>query len=331
MVKLQFLLPPGLSHQLADFSLSAYSHFAHNTSPPEWSPLHWKDLYFPNPLAPAGGIDKSAKHIKAWWALGAGFIEIGTITPLPQKKNSGPTLKRNIKTQALWNHLGFPGKGTEQTIKRLKKIQDFRPTPIFANIGKNRLTKNEHAEKDYLSCISALYPYVDGFVINISSPNTKQLGELSQPQNLKKLLNIIKEKIDFFQKNKPFFIKWSPDMNDTEFLHSLDIALECGAKGHIICNTTTQREANSLFPNYGGISGLPLADLSKKRLKLTLNHIGIERKNQLIISVGGVLTPEDVFERLDIGAHLVQTYSAFVFDGPFFLQKVFRYQTKIKN
>ena len=261
--------------------------------------------------------------------MGAGFIEIGTITPLPQKKNKGPTLKRNIKTQALWNHLGFPGEGVEEAVKKLKIIKEFKPTPIFANIGKNRWTKNEEAEKDYLSCISPLSPYVDAFVINVSSPNTKQLGELSHPQNLKKLLRAIKEKLNSLETTKPFFVKWSPDMSDQDFLAALDIALEEGAEGHVICNTTTQREADNLFPRYGGISGAPLARISKERLKLSLKHIGGERKNQLIISVGGVLTPEDVFERLDTGANLVQMYSALVFHGPFFLKKTYE-SSKLK-
>ena len=322
------LLPPGLSHQLANFLLSIYSGVSGNKKPPEWRSFRWNDLYFPNPLAPAGGVDKSAKHIKAWWALGAGFIEIGSITPQAQKKNPGPTLKRDWKKQALWNHLGFPGDGVEVIQKRLKKWQHFRPTPIFANIGKNRNTRNEEAQKDYLHCIASLYPYVDGFVINISSPNTRNLTELSQPQKLKELLQSIQKKIFSFEKRKPFLIKWSPDMEENEFLQSLDITLECGAKGHIICNTSRYRETDSLFPKYGGISGAPLAEMSKNRLKLTQKHLGTERKNQLIVSVGGVLTPEDVIERLSFGADLVQIYSALVFSGPFFFKKVFSFETK---
>ena len=325
MVKPQLILPPGLSHKLADSLLSAYSQFVGNIPPPEWKSLHWKNLYFPNPLAPAGGVDKSAKQIKAWWALGAGFIEIGTITPLPQKKNQGPTLKRYIKKQALWNHLGFPGDGMERVKNRLQKLGSFRPTPIFANIGRNRETKNENAETDYLRCISTLHPYVDGFIINISSPNTKKLGELSQPQNLKRLLKAIKTELNSFEQNKPFFIKWSPDMSDNDFLQSLEIALEHGCEGHIICNTSIS--INNTFPNYGGVSGTPLANISKKRLKLTLQQIGTEKKNQLIISVGGVLKPEDVFERFNIGADLVQIYSALVFKGPFFLKRVFQFSS----
>ncbi len=316
------ILPPGFSHLLADFLLSFYSSVIEKKAPPEWRPVHWKNLYFPNPLAPAGGLDKSAKHFKAWWALGAGFIEVGTITPLPQKKNTGPTLKKDWKTQTLWNHLGFPGEGVERARKRLEKAGSLRLTPIFANIGKNRNTHNKDAYKDYLKCISLLHSHVDAFVINLSSPNTKKLTELAKPKELKKLLQTIKQQLSSFQKTKPFFIKWSPDLSENEFLQVLDIALECGAEGHIICNTSTRRETESVFPHYGGISGSALTDISKQRLKLTRKHLGIEKKNQLLISVGGVLKPEDVFERLDMGADLVQVYSALIFQGPFFLRRV---------
>ena len=325
------LLPSHLAHQLADPSLSIYSGIAKHKKPPEWHPLHWKNLYFPNPLAPAGGVDKSAKHIKAWWSLGAGFIEIGTITPLPQKKNPGSTIKRSHRKQALWNHLGFPGNGMEVVKKRLIKLQEFRPTPIFANIGKSRTTKNSNAETDYLKCITCLHPYVDAFVINISSPNTKKLKDLSQPKKLKNLLQAIKEKLHSFEKPKPFLIKWSPDMEENEFLQALNTALEYGAEGHIICNTTKLREAGNTFPKYGGVSGAPLANISKEKLILVQKHLGAERKKQLLISVGGVLSPEEVFERLNLGADLVQTYSALVFQGPFFLQKVFQYQSKTEK
>ena len=319
-------LPPGLAHQTAELFLSLYSQSIGVKKPPEWRPLKWKNLYFPNPLAPAGGVDKSAKHLKAWWALGAGFIEVGTVTPLPQKKHPGPNLKRDWKTQTLWNHLGFPGDGVEAVRKRLQKLKP--PTPVFANIGKNRNTPNETAHEDYLKCISALYPYVSAFVINVSSPNTKNLRKLSRPQKLKKLLLPIQHKLNSFPKAKPFFIKWSADSEEKDFLQSLDTALECGAEGHIICNSSAHitnsalRKEKTFFPpGRGGISGAPLSAPAKQRLKLTIKHLGAEKKNQLIISVGGILTPKQVLERLQMGADLTQTYSALVFQGPFFLQK----------
>ncbi len=318
-------LPPGLAHKAADLFLSLYSQSIGIKKPPEWRPLEWKNLYFPNPLAPAGGVDKSAKHLKAWWALGAGFIEVGTVTPLPQKKNPGPTLKRDWKTKTLWNHLGFPGDGAEAVRKRLAKLSP--PTPVFANIGKNRNTPNETAHEDYLKCISALYPYVSAFVINVSSPNTKDLRKLSRPRELKKLLLPVREKLNSFQKAKPFFVKWSADSEERDFLQSLDTALECGAEGHIISNSSACLnnaliKGKALFPpGRGGISGAPVSAGAKQRLQLTIKHLGAEKKNQLIISVGGILKPEEVLERLNMGADLTQTYSALVFQGPFFLKK----------
>ena len=313
---------------MADLLLSLYSGIAGKKAPPEWQPVYWKNLYFPNPIGPAGGMDKSAKHLKAWWALGAGFIEVGTVTPLPQSKNRGPTLKRDWKRKALWNHLGFPGDGVEKIKQRLKKIQSFRPTPVFANIGKNRQTKNEQAHIDYIQCISALHPYVDGFVINISSPNTKNLTNLAKPTALKKLLQDIKQKLNSFEQIKPFLIKWSPDLNEKEFLQSLDVALKWGAEGHIICNTSTKREANSPFPDYGGVSGAPLSHVSKKKLQLITKHLNTEKKNQLLISVGGIIEPKDISERMKLGADLVQVYSALVFQSPFFFRQAFQYHTK---
>ena len=345
------VLPPELAHWVADLFLSSYSKVVGIKQPPQWRSVRWKNLYFPNPLAPAGGVDKSAKQIKAWWAFGAGFIEVGTVTPLPQKKNPGRVLDRDWKAKALWNHLGFPGDGAEAVRKRLKHLRQQHPlpTPVFVNIGKNRNTKNEEAEKDYLHCISSLYPYVDAFVINVSSPNTKGLKDLAQPHRLKNLLQAVREGLQNIEKSakkpKPFLVKWSPDMEEGEFLRALDIALECGAEGHIISNARYARYAGGMatwplspietsasnaryaggmaerrFPNYGGVSGAPLADMAKKRLKLVRAHLGANNKDQLLISVGGVLSFQDVLERLNMGADLVQVYSALVFNGPSFLR-----------
>lgn len=316
-------LPAEWSHQIANIFLSIYATCNNNKSPPIWRPLKWKHLYFPNPLAPAGGIDKQAKFMKAWWAMGAGFIEIGTITPEAQKKNPGPSLKKNNQQQALWNNLGFPGPGVSTIVHNLKTLKHFKPTPIFANISKNRTSPNHDAIKDFLHCIQQLHPHVDAFVINISSPNTINLLELTQPQYLKKLLNTIQQELTkLSHPPKPFFIKWGPDLSERDFLLSLDIAMECGASGHIVCNSTTHREPNSHFPKTGGVSGRPLTKISKQRLTLIQKHLHSERKNQLLISTGGILTPNDVLQRLDMGADLIQVYSALVFQGPYFFRQV---------
>ena len=281
-------------------------------------------MEFPNPLAPAGGVDKSAKQIKAWWALGAGFIEVGTITPLPQKANKGVILKRNVKHQALWNYMGFPGDGVQAVSNRLKALGALKSTPIFANIGKNRNTVLEESYKDYIQCISVLNPYVDAFVINISSPNTKDLRNLSAPIYLKTLLNQISCHFSSMKDKKPFFIKWSPDMEEKDFLNALDQAGMYGVEGHIICNSSQILGRNlqqCSFKQHGGVSGSPLNSIARKRLMLAHKHLAYDRQKYLLISSGGVLRPEDVFDRLDIGANLVQVYSALIFDGPHFFLK----------
>ena len=279
---------------------------------------------FPNPVAPAGGVDKSAKQLRAWWALGAGFIEIGTVTPLPQKPNKGIILRKNIKEKALWNHMGFPGDGLKAVCGRLQKLEN-RPklTPVFANVSKNRNTDLDKAYQDYIQCISVLYPYVDAFVINISSPNTKGLRNLSSPSYLKTLLSEINCYISSMKERKPLFVKWSPDMGEKDFLNALDQSGACGVKGHIICNSSQVlgRNLKRGFPKHGGVSGLPLVDIAKERLILAHNHLAFDRKKYLLISSGGVLTPEDVFERLNMGADLVQVYSALIFDGLYFFLK----------
>ncbi len=322
-------LPAEWSHQLANIFLSVYSTCTHNKPPSVWRPFKWNHLYFPNPIAPAGGIDKQAKFMKAWWAMGAGFIEIGTVTPRAQKKNHGPTLKKNNQQQALWNNLGFPGPGAAAIAKNLKALKHFKPTPIFANISKNRNTPNQDAAKDFLYCIQQLNPYVDAFVINVSSPNTPELSNLIQPQYLKKLLHTIQQELTTLSNPpKPFFIKWSPNLSEKDFLLSLDISLECGASGHILCNSTTDRESNSLFPKIGGVSGKPLAKISEQKLTLIQKHLLSERKHQLLISAGGILTPKDALQRLDMGADLIQVYSALVFQGLYFFQQVKKLHTQ---
>ena len=317
-------MPAHWSHLLASPCLSIFSSIAGSRKPPHWKSFKWGNLEFPNPLAPAGGVDKSGRQIKAWWALGAGFIEVGTITPLPQKANKGVILKRNIRNQALWNYMGFPGDGVQAVCNRLKALGTQRSTPIFANIGKNRDTVLEESYKDYIQCISVLNPYVDAFVINISSPNTKGLRNLSTPTYLKTLLDQINCHFSSMKDKKPVFIKWSPDMDERDFLNALDQAGAYGVEGHIICNSSQILGRNlqqCVFSKHGGVSGSPLIDIARQRLMLAHKHLAYDRKKYLLISSGGVLKPEDVFERLDIGANLVQVYSALIFDGPHFFLK----------
>lgn len=312
-------LSPHWSHKLTPFALKIYSKI-HPAPSGVWKPFHWRDLYFPNPLGTAGGVDKNVLNVRDWWALGAGFCEVGTITPEPQSQNSPPVLGRNIRTETLWNYLGFPNKGMNFALKKLKALPPSgkRPTPVFANIGKNRETPMERAYEDYRFCIKTLNPHVEAFVINISSPNTKHLRELFRENNLSSFLKTLKPTTD-----KTLILKISPDLNDKEFSKVIEQSLEAEIDGWCLCNSTIKRDKNSPFPSHGGISGRPLKQQSLYFLKL-LNEIlknESQAKDKLIISLGGVLTPEEVLERLSLGAHLVQVYSALVFRGPGFFKK----------
>ena len=169
-------LPASWMHALSPLALKVYSRIK-SAEPYQWKSFHWKHLYFPNPLGTAGGIDKNAFHIKDWWSLGAGFLEIGTVTPEPQKANPSKILDRSLKHLSLWNNMGFPNKGLEFVKKRLVCLPEKKPSPVFINIGKNRQTPLSETFEDYKKSLEALYPFADVFVINISSPNTKDLRE----------------------------------------------------------------------------------------------------------------------------------------------------------
>ncbi|MCB0422766.1 MAG: quinone-dependent dihydroorotate dehydrogenase [Bdellovibrionales bacterium] len=321
-----------MSHKLGPLFLKIYSRFRPYQTL-TWRPFVWNGIEFNNPLGTAGGLDKNADDIHSWWTMGPGFLEIGTITPISQEPNPGEILARDNNTQALWNKMGFPNEGVDQAIQKLKTLYQPHFTPIFANIGKNRTTPNEKAQDDYITCVHKLTPYVDVFVVNISSPNTSGLRDLLLPDNLKNFLAPIvqanEEASNSYNKDNdvedkgptPILLKVSPDV-DTEQLKSIiEISCELGIDGWILTNTTLERKGVS-FPSEGGVSGVPLAERSKEVLKQAVAILGERRKNKLLVSTGGVMTPEDVFERLEMGADLVQTYSALVFNGPFFFREV---------
>lgn len=287
-----------------------------------WSPLHWRGLHFQNPLGISGGLDKNAEHVQAWWAFGAGFVEVGTVTPLPQTPNPGQIIQRDFGSKALWNKMGFPNSGVSAMKARLSQISKPHKTPIFVNIGKNRNTPNNEAVRDYLNCMHVLKEEADAFVVNISSPNTSGLRDLLLPENLIQLLKpLVKEASTT---KTPVLLKLSPDMTDEQVTATLDLSAELGIDGWILTNTTLARAENSPFPKEGGVSGEPLAARSKALLQLCVRHLGPRRQNRLLISAGGVMTAHDVQERLMLGADLVQVYSTLVFSGPGFFHQVAR-------
>ena len=329
MVKPWLWLPSHWTHAFTPLAVKALSGF-YSSTPLTWKPFQWKDLHFPNPLGPAGGIDKNAVHTTHWQNLGAGFCEVGTVTPLPQKANPGKNLDRSLKHQSLWNCLGFPNKGLDFVGKQLAAQQKKTKIPLFVNLGKSRNTPLSSAHKDYVEGIKALHPFASAFVINISSPNTKNLRELFTDRFLFPFLKTLKETTNQVSSGKPLILKLSPDLEDSDFLRVIDCSLKAGLDGWCLCNTTVQRPVQNLFPDQGGISGKLLADRSLALLKTLKKHLGAS-PDHLIISCGGILTPEDVLERLNEGANLVQVYSALVFNGLLFFRSVFRHQKNKKG
>ena len=315
-------LSPSLAHRLSTPAINGISWIT-PSKPTEWGSLDWRGLHFPNRVGVAGGVDKDAANVRAWWRLGAGFIEVGTITPRPQPGNTPPVVDRDLAQLAIWNRMGFPSKGVKKVAERIERIKQ-RATPIFANIGKNAATPLENASQDYIELLKALHEVVDGFVINISSPNTKGLRELLKPQNLKGFLAPIVEARP--RGSQPMLLKLSPDMEGDELASALEVSHALGIDGWIVTNTSQSIREHLRFPKEGGVSGAPLAARSKEVLRQTLDVLGNRRAGKLIISVGGILHPGDVRERLEMGADLVQVYSALIFEGPMFFRKVAKWQ-----
>ena len=333
--RLLLLLPVLLAHQIAPFLLKIIS-FWRKIDIKEWSSFKWRNLKFPNPLGIAGGVDKNAFNIPDWWKWNAGFVEVGTVTVRAQKCNPSPLLIRDVQNKNLWNHLGFPNKGADIIKKRLLKLKRPYPAPLFLNIGKNRETSEEKASDDYIFLIQTFRKLVDGFVVNISSPNTKGLRTLLSTQKIRGFLMPIVKVAKQDTQSCHLFLKLSPDMDKSDFLYVIDESLRLGFDGWILTNTTQERPFSSSYPLEGGISGKFLKQKSLECLKWAHTHLleklGTERrKDYLLISVGGVMQTQDVFERLNCGADLVQVYTALVFEGPCFFQKIYRSKIQIKN
>ena len=304
-------------HRLSFLILKFRGHFC-KTQTFKWKPFKWRHLEFQNPLGIAAGLDKSANNIQGWWTYGPGFLEVGTLTVKKQKSNPGNTLQRDIKRKALWNYMGFPNPGCTHALSKLKQIKSYH-TPVFISIGKNRDTPLEKAFLDYQYLIEKLHPYASAFVINISSPNTKDLRKLFEPDFFTQFLHHIVSFCNNLKSSPPLLLKMSPDLPEQQFLNIIETSKN-KVDGWVICNTTT--EQNASFPNQGGVSGLPLAHKSKHLLTKTVQLLGADKQDKLIVSSGGCMEAQDVFERIQLGADLVQVYSALVFDGPYFFKKV---------
>ena len=283
-------------------------------------------LNFPNPVGLAAGFDKDGKYYKAMSALGFGFIEIGTVTPVGQKGNPQPRLFRLPKDGGLINRMGFNNEGVEAMVERLKKR---RPKNLIVggNIGKNKLTPNEKAINDYSICFEALFPYVDYFVVNVSSPNTPGLRELQEKEPLTVLLTHLQNLNKQKPSPKPILLKIAPDLTDEQLDDILDIVQDTHLDGIIATNTTIDRSNLKTSDleiekiGNGGLSGVPLTQRSTE----VIRYLHQKSNGKVtIIGVGGIASPEDALEKLEAGATLVQVYSGLVYAGPSLVKQINR-------
>ncbi len=321
MRKPWLLLPPQLAHDVGPWALPAIAAL-YKVKDPRFNERQWRNLYFRNPLGLAGGVDKTGDSLLAWQKLGVGFLEVGTITPVAQRANSGKILDRDISAKAVWNKMGFPNSGSLTLEKKLHNLKSKLQVPLFVNIGKNRSTSNEAAAQDYVVCLQRLWLYADAFVVNISSPNTKDLRDLLQPENLQRFLKPIIFARNELGKTKPLLLKLSPDMDSVSLINALQTSLDLEIDGWILTNTTLSRPPNINFPLEGGLSGAPLREISRACLQSAVEFLKNKKGDRLLISTGGVDCAAEVQHRMNAGADLVQIYSALVFEGPLLFRNI---------
>jgi dihydroorotate dehydrogenase len=290
-------------------------------------------LTFSNPVGLAAGFDKNAKYLRELWVLGFGFVEIGTVTPLPQDGNPKPRLFRLPKDKAIINRMGFNNDGAAIIAERLKKFQETNRAAgqagsgliIGGNIGKNKSTPNEDAWKDYETCFTVLYDWVDYFVVNVSSPNTPGLRDLQQKESLKKILTNLQQLNNAKKIKRPLLLKISPDLLQNELDDIIDLAMEINLDGVVAVNTTIKRsnlisaENEISKAGAGGLSGRPLTNESAR----ITNYI-FEKTNGTIpvICSGGIFTGRHAREKIKAGASLIQVWTGFIYEGPFIVKKI---------
>jgi dihydroorotate dehydrogenase len=317
-------------------------------------------LRFKNPVGLAAGFDKNALYLTELEALGFGFVEIGTVTPKPQAGNDKPRLFRLPKDKALINRMGFNNDGVQVVAHRLKEWREKQsanrnaqadvnsgsaansnshspftihhsPLIIGGNIGKNKVTPNEDAWKDYEICFRALFDCVDYFVVNVSSPNTPGLRELQEKDSLRKILSHLQtinqqeSGADTDRKAKPILLKIAPDLTPQQIDDVIDLAMEIKLDGLVATNTTISREHLHTTGQEleaigaGGLSGSPVRQRSTEIVK----YIHQKTKGQLpVIASGGIFTTADAREKLAAGAALVQVWTGFVYEGPAIVKNI---------
>lgn len=284
-------------------------------------------INFPNPIGLAAGLDKNGEVFNELACFGFGFIEVGTVTPLPQPGNTKPRLFRLVKDSALINRMGFNNQGVEKLTKRLRKRN--KNLIIGGNIGKNTATSNEDAAKDYLYCFKRVYEYVDYIAINVSCPNVENLRDLQHADSLEIILDTLCKERVHQSDYKPLVLKISPDSDVQHLDLIVELCIKYKIDGIIATNTTTDRE--KLMTNIekigkGGLSGMPLRDKSTQ----IIQYLHQKSQGKLpIIACGGVFSGSDAENKLKAGASLVQIYTSFIYEGPAIVNRINKHLLKL--
>lgn len=275
-------------------------------------------IKFKNPVGLAAGFDKNGEYIEALSDIGFGFIEVGTVTPLPQPGNDKPRMFRLEADKAIINRMGFNNKGVDTLAERLRLLKSKNSEIVIGgNIGKNKNTPNEDAVSDYIKCFDRLHEVVDYFVVNVSSPNTPGLRALQEKEPLMDLLNNLEKRNQQNAVKRPILLKIAPDLTNEQLDDIVEIVLKTGIAGVIATNTTVDRNGlyseDTLVKETGGLSGKPLTQRSTEVIRYLSQK---SNKAFPIIGVGGIHSPQDAKDKMDAGAALVQLYTGFIYEGP---------------
>ena len=290
-------------------------------------PVQLAGLTFPNRVGMAAGLDKNARCIDGLGAMGFGFVEVGTVTPLPQPGNDKPRMFRLSGAKALINRLGFNNQGLDAFMANVKKSK-FRSQGrlLGLNIGKNASTPIERATDDYLIGLSGVYEHADYVTVNISSPNTKNLRSLQTDEALDQLLSALNERkmalADTYQKRVPVFLKIAPDLDDAQVAVIAQSLVKHHMDGVIATNTTLSRDAvkgMQYCDEAGGLSGSPVLAGSNRVIRLLRQHLGTQFP---IVGVGGILSGYDAVSKIEAGADVVQIYTGLIYKGPALVHEV---------
>lgn len=289
-------------------------------------PIDLMGLSFPSPVGVAAGLDKNGECIEGLFALGFGFVEVGTVTPRPQAGNPRPRVFRLVEDQAIINRLGFNNKGVDYLCTQVERARKRNVVhgPLGINIGKNADTPMESAVDDYLFCLERVYPLADYVTINISSPNTKNLRDLQSPDYLARFIDSIVNRADQLSAahgSKPIALKIAPDNEEDQVAAMASIIADSGIDAVVATNTTISRPPlidSKQASEEGGLSGRPLAGLARKQLEALRSELGSDIP---IIGVGGIHDRTSAHARLEAGANLLQVYTGFVYRGPALLRE----------